>query len=503
MKKLAKFIKEYRLVILIFLITSILVHLPLFIKNILTADVLLNTGYYSSYSWEISLGRFGLYFIGLLKGFMVFPQIEIVLGTLLLLASVILIFDLFQIQNKLLQVMVSILVVCSPIVSATLLFHYCALPYFLAFFGGVFAVYLFVKAKKKIWKYGVPIFLIILSLSMYQAYLAIPLTILLFYWMIQVLQKKFSWKDFFLSFGIVLIGTIFYYIAMKLSLFVFNIELDSYRGANSIGLSSLLDIPNRLLFAYQSFFEFYFADRIVTNSNVGMSIIYIFFFVLFLVAIVYRLIQYKMHWKSILLFIILLLFVPVTINVITILLPDTKMQLLMSSGYLLVFFFFYYFIQDKHFLRVVGIVIFLFMIRGYLIQVQATYQTLSNTYQKTYEIASDIRSEVKNYSDMPVMISGSLEDNPIYAKDYTTQLDTISHLTYGFVSNYSLFWDEYSNIKNGWSRFMELYLGYPIHFVEEDTYYSILDSPSYKKMSCYPEGKIQVIDGVVVVKLSN
>ena len=121
------------------------------------------------------------------------------------------------------------------------------------------------------------------------------------------------------------------------------------------------------------------------------------------------------------------------------------------------------------------------MIRGYLIQVQATYQTLSNTYQKTYEIASDIRSEVKNYSDMPVMISGSLEDNPIYAKDYTTQLDTISHLTYGFVSNYSLFWDEYSNIKNGWSRFMELYLGYPIHFVEEDTYYSILDSPSYKK----------------------
>ena len=134
MKKLAKFIKEYRLVILIFLITSILVHLPLFIENILTADVLLNTGYYSGYSWEISLGRFGLYFIGLLKGFMVFPQIEIVLGMLLLLASVILIFDLFQIQNKLLQVMVSILVVCSPIVSATLLFHYCALPYFLAFF---------------------------------------------------------------------------------------------------------------------------------------------------------------------------------------------------------------------------------------------------------------------------------------------------------------------------------------------------------------------------------
>jgi len=502
MKKLTKFIKEYRLVIAIFLITSLLIHLPLFIENILTADVLLNTRYYSGYAWELSLGRFGLYFIGLLKGFIVFPQIEITLGILLLLASIIFIFDLFHIQNKALQVISSIVVACCPIVSATLLFHYCALPYCLAFFGGVLAVYLFFKVKKRIWKYGISILLITMLLSMYQAYLAIPITLLLFYWMIQVLQKKFSWKEFFLSFGVVVLGGIFYYILMRLSLAFFHIDLNSYRGANSIGLESIFDIPSRILLAYQSFYQFYFTDSIVTNSNIGMQYVNVFFFVLLAIGIVVYFIQEKLPWKSILLFLFLGLLIPLGINVVVVLLPNTSIQLLMSSGYILVFLFLCYIVQDIKILKIFSIFLLFIMIRGYVIQDSATYQTLSITYQKTYEVASDIRSEIINYPDMPVMIVGNLEDNPIYANSYATQLEPVSHLTYGFVSNYPLFWEEYSNVKNGWSRFMNFYLGYPIHFVDEDTYHSILDSSTYQKMSCYPEDGVKIIDGVVVVKIA-
>ena len=100
MKKVKNLVERYRIFIFIFLIVGIFVHLPLFTKNILTADVLLNTNYYDGYSWEISLGRFGLYIIGLLKGFYVFPQIEIFLSLCLLLASTILLFELFSIKNN-------------------------------------------------------------------------------------------------------------------------------------------------------------------------------------------------------------------------------------------------------------------------------------------------------------------------------------------------------------------------------------------------------------------
>ena len=60
MKKLNSFIEKYRFILLFFIISSILIHLSLFTKDILTADVLLNANYYDGYSWEISLGRFGL-----------------------------------------------------------------------------------------------------------------------------------------------------------------------------------------------------------------------------------------------------------------------------------------------------------------------------------------------------------------------------------------------------------------------------------------------------------
>ena len=493
MKKVRKLIADYKLVILVSLVVALVIHLPLITKNILTADVLLNTGYYSGYSWEISLGRFGLYLVGLFKGFLVLTQLEIFLSILLFLGSIILIFDLFEIKNKVIQVLCGVLVSVSPVVSATLLFHYCSFAYALAFFLSVLAVYLLVKSKNKFLKYVIPSFLITFSLSMYQAYLAIPLTLLLLCWMIQILKEKFHWKEFFLSFGIVVLGALFYFILMKLSLLVFHVDLSSYRGASQFGIDTILDIPSRIILAYQSFYQYYFTDSIVSNSNMFMQIFYIVFY------------KNKVSFKYSLLFLFFFLLIPVFVNVVVIVLPDTEMQLLMSSGYLLVFFFVCYFMQDKKVFSILTVFLFSFIIRGYIIQDSATYQTLEHTYKKTYQIASDIRNQINELGyKKQVMIAGNLDQNAYYHKESSTELRNISTYTYGFVSNYSLFWDEYTNMKNGWSHFLEQELGTSITFVSSDTYQEILDSSEYQKMECYPGDKsIQLIDDVIVVKISN
>ena len=505
MKEIKYLLKKYSFVIAISIIISLLVHLPLFTQNILTADVLLNTGYYSFYSWEISLGRFGLYIVGLLKGFLVIPQLEIFLSILLFIGSIILIFDLFEIKNKVIQILCCILVSVSPIVSATLLFHYCACAYSFAFFASVLAIYLFVKSKHKFVKYVIPSFLITLSLSMYQAYLAIPLTLLLLWWMIQILKKKFCWKEFFISFGIIILAALFYFILMKLSLLVFHVDLSSYRGASQFGIDTILDIPSRIINAYQSFYQFYFADSIVSNSNMFMQVFYAVMFILLFIGIGYSFYQNKVSLKQALLFILFFILIPVFVNIVTIILPDTKIQLLMSNGYLLIFFFVCYFMQDKRVFSILTVFLFALIIRGYIIQDSATYQTLEHTYQKTYQIADDIRNQINELGyQKQVMIAGNLDHNAYYTKESSTELKNISTYTYGFVSNYSLFWDEYTNMKNGWSRFMEQELGTSITFVSSDTYQEILDSSEYQKMECYPSNKsIQLIDDVIVVKLAN
>ena len=151
----------------------------------------------------------------------------------------------------------------------------------------------------------------------------------------------------------------------------------------------------------------------------------------------------------------------------------------MSSGYLLLFFFCCFFLQDKKILSILTTILFVFMIRGYIVQDSATYQTLEHTYNKTYHIACD-------------------------NKKSTTELGEIANYTYGFVSNHSLFWNEYTNMKNGWSRFMEGELGSPITFVSLETYQEILESKTFQEMNCYPDKEsIQVINDIIVVKLSN
>lgn len=505
MKKARKLITEYKTLILVSIVVAVVVHLPLFTKNILTADVLLNTGYYSGYSWEISLGRFGLYFVGLLKGGLVIPQLEVFLSILLFIFSMILILDLFEIKKKVIQVMCGVLVSVSPILSATLLFHYCSFAYALAFFSSVITIYFLVQSRNKFVKYVIPVFLIVLSLSMYQAYLAIPLTLLLFWWMIQILKKKFHWRDFFISFVIIILGSVFYFVLMRLSLVIFHIDLSSYRGASQFGIDTILDIPSRIVNAYQSFYQYYFTDNIVANSNVFMQVFYILMFFLLVIGIGYSFYKNKVSLKYSLLFLFFLLLIPMFVNVVVILFPDTKMQLLMSSGYLLIFFFVFYFMQDKKVFSILTIFLFIFIIRGYIIQDSATYQTLEHTYQKTYQVASDIRGRINKLGyQKQVMIVGNLDQNKYYNKQDSTELNNISSYTYGFVSNYSLFWDEYSNMKNGWSRFMEGEVGTSITFVDIDTYQKILETKEYKDMEVYPDkDSIQLIDNVIVVKLAN
>ena len=127
----------------LFLGCSILFHFVLFAHDLLTADVLLNNHYYDGYAWELSLGRFGLYIFGLIKGFYVFKNIEIFLSMLLFAISSILIIDLFKIKSKVIQILLIILISISPILSSTYLFYYCTLPYSFSFCCGVLAIYLY------------------------------------------------------------------------------------------------------------------------------------------------------------------------------------------------------------------------------------------------------------------------------------------------------------------------------------------------------------------------
>ena len=93
--------KDNKFLFLLTIFILFVVHLPLFYKNIISADILLNNYLYKGYSWEISLGRFGLYIVGLIKSYLNIPCIDLVISFVIISISSILLIDLFDIKSKL------------------------------------------------------------------------------------------------------------------------------------------------------------------------------------------------------------------------------------------------------------------------------------------------------------------------------------------------------------------------------------------------------------------
>lgn len=167
-----------------------LVHFSLLTKNIISGDILLNNFYYKGYSWEVSLGRFGLWVVGLLKGYLSIPIIDLSISYIIISIITFILIDMFNVKNKVNKIFIILMMVISPIMSSTLLFHYCSIGYLLALLSSILSVYLFYKLDNK-FKYIIPIILIVIALSMYQAYLSYITTLFVLYNIKLILNKKY------------------------------------------------------------------------------------------------------------------------------------------------------------------------------------------------------------------------------------------------------------------------------------------------------------------------
>ena len=469
-------------------ILLLIVHFPLLSNHILSADILLNNQFYRGYAWEISLGRFGLYIIGLLKSFLSFPHIDLFLSFFLIIFILYFLFDLFEIKDLWKKILIGILVCISPFTSATLTFHYCSIAYLLSFLCGLLSVYSYNKISHKILKWIIPILCIVISLSMYQAYLSLIVTIYVFYQIHLLLSKKINFKKTLLYLLPLFGGVLLYFIGMKLSLLVFHIDMASYSNANEIGLSTLLSFPHKFVDCYRLFFEYFFTNDIMKNTFLYNHIFHGIILLLFMIQIIYQAIQKKIDKMSWIFLILGILLLPVFMNCVIFVISDAKLQLLMSAAYLILPI---YFISslDKKVFKIFVLITLVFLFRNYLIQDQASYLSLENTYMKYHTVIESAIITHINDQDTPYAIIGSMKDKN------TIDSSKLHQYTYGYICDYDLFWNEYGLRKLGFERFVYEEFGLKVSFVDEDTYQSLLESTHDELI--YEE------DGVIVINFSN
>ena len=271
-RKLKKYIgKNEILAVITTIIVGMLTNFNFIITEALQPDALSIVNWNIASEWEISLGRYGIKYINLLRFGLVNKFLIVFISLCFITISMIFIIKTFKIKNKLLIVLLSAIIAAAPQVAETFFFIYCADVYCLAFCLATAVGYLldkYFESKKVVALIGAML-LTACVCSFYQAYLGVVLGITVTL-LVRYLIENVKLKEVVLTavkfIVTIFVGVLVYYIILKIVLLINNIEMASYKGANSLGITTIMSLSKTILQSYKDCFEFFFGNTIIYNS---------------------------------------------------------------------------------------------------------------------------------------------------------------------------------------------------------------------------------------------
>jgi len=508
---------EKRKVFLITLFGALIVHFQVYALVLVNQDALIYSMVHGALG-EMELLRFGLYFMQAIKGSIVSPIIATIISCIFLGLNSVFVIDTLEIKNKWLKYITAIVLAVAPNIALTLTFFYCSDAYLLGMLLATLAAFLVRKYQDKKWIILVSGLLIAISMGMYQTYLAVTMVLCIATLIIDTLNK-ISIKKVginllrYLCMGIC--GIVLYYIISHLFLKIYGMEVSSYSGANTIGLHTLLQLPELLPDAYKSTLKYFFTDWIIQNSVWHTNLLYLIIFVTISISTIYIVIKNKVYERKInvVVSIILALIAPVCFGVIEIMVPDVNIHLLMACAMIYVFPIFFKILEmlpkDSISKVLKGIVVFcsVWIIWNYILQDNASYIALKTQQDQAKSLGTRIVTQIEALDEYkentPILFVGDMNSNKYLNKQVhgTTDGYALYKKTWGFVENLPMIWA--GNV-GSWRMLLYQYIGVNANYViSEGEGKEIMETEEFKNMKAYPEKEsTKMIDGVVVVKLS-
>ncbi len=204
---------------------------------------------------------------------------------------------MFDIKKNITAAMIGAVIVSFPTVTSVMMYNYVADGYSIAFFMSALAAYYMTLQRPK---YLLAMLLLALSMGIYQAYITVPVMLLLMYLIDCLLSDAAEWKTVFkkavhmLCTGI--LGGVLYFALLKLLLAVFSTELLEYQGINTSASLSGLDLAASLYVIKETFLQFFFD----LSNGIGVYVILNAGILVFTVVLyVQRMVYNKLYQKPI------------------------------------------------------------------------------------------------------------------------------------------------------------------------------------------------------------
>lgn len=457
------------------------------------------------------LGRWGL---EILK--YVFPNISIpwlngFILIILISISACFIAKILNIKSKVKQCLIGAVMVTYSSITCTMAYMFTASSYGVAILLSVLCVYFALKTDKKT-NLILSVICLIISLSIYQAYLSITATLFIILLIKDCLDKEEKTKTIILRglkfLAILIVSLLLYLLSVIFVNYFTGNSLSEYQGANEIGSFSFDDVLGGIFMAYLTIPRLILRDFYGLSAGILLKVGYLISFIIICILSILCLIKILKNSKSkAVLFIILGLLLPLTMNSLYLVSDKIEMHSLMcyANFFILVLPLVLIELIDniskinfvKWFNRII-ICVLIIMTFKYITYANECYFELKLSYENAYSFYTTLVTRIEsthgfNENTKVAIIGyyngGELNNNSIAFSD----LDDFT----GILSNYEII-NAYSK-----ENFIKNYIGVDFNYATSKEINELIANDEYKNMSIYPyDNSIKLIDNIIVVKFS-
>lgn len=426
------------------------------------------------------------------------PWLNGIISLVFLTLSVCFIIDTFHISKLPFKLLLSGLFIVFPSQIGTFAYMFTCVPYSLALFFSILSVYFGSKSNIKNTVFSVVS--LIISLSIYQAYIAVTASLFVVIIILELFNENISVKNIILK-GInlviiLIISMAIYYGITQIVLIITDTSFSNYT-------ESMLNSDTGLIHKIKSIFEDYISiflwrrQGIVSTKFSRICHLILLFIIGFMVVI--KTLKTKSLVKIILIFICTIVFLPIAINCVKMITPDN--HLLTKYSFVTIYIFAIILLEneDTYFLKEItkkaSVIALSFIVVINCYTANIAYLKLHLEYENEYYLFSSIMNSVKNIPGFDekskIAIIGEFDDPEYF--NYFEPMRIFYITGIGGAKN--------SDSRNNYIKY---YLGMDINFASNEEIEIIAKSDEFKNMNEYPYyGHIKEINDTIVVKISD
>jgi len=505
------------------LIFSVLTHSFGFSSKFINEDSIFYH-FADSMSYLFQSGRWALVGLQYIRGFHIVPWLIGVFALFYLSLAVAFLVSLLEIKNKIHVILISAIIVTFPAWTNQFMHDFMADAYPAAMFLAVLSIYL---TKKYRFGFIGGAFTLMLSMALYQSFLAFAIGLALMVVMRYILENERTMKEIvrtglkYLFCGI--LGVIFYLISIRVSLWITGGALWAHQGIDELGQFGLRNLPTLLRTAYDGFFAgFRQSDTIHMNQHYisrGLSFLYWIVFALIGYLLV-RLIlsrrgtggkRFFYNFPALITLSLCLLFLPLGLNITRITAPGADFHAVMTNPFLLMLVlpFPLFDLHEKEVRsqgKKPGLILGVLLLATTVL-ISGSFQRQTASFQLTQHIQYE--HTMAFYNRLLLRI----EETPGYAPGVPVAF--IATFPFEEIGDAQTLLNERTQIVGFWhhrpfvglgepvkmQNFIQNYLGVHLTLADWTQVQVVLDSEAFAYMPPYPRsGSVAMIGDVLVVK---